>query len=202
MRIEIMILLVTGFLIANVYTDGKYWKLLQTNQKYYKMAGIALGGLMMYVLFKKFPSKAQDIIRGSNEYIKYLPIDRETTSMLSPILDFTAKQNLYNDTDDLMFPVTSTSAAPPGSIDRLARSGGGGGAAGGTKATKRSVSETKKKFVASSQNWKCGDCGEQLSAWFEVDHKVRLEYGGSNHIDNLVALCRECHGRKTTMENL
>ena len=201
MRIEIMIMLVTGFLIANVYTDGKYWKLLQTNQKYYKMAGIALGGLMMYVLFKKFPSKAQDIIRGSNEYIKYLPIDRETTSMLSPILDFTAKQNLYNDTEDLMFPVTSTAAAPPGSIDRLARSGGGG-AAGATKATKRSVSETKKKFVASSQNWKCGDCGEQLSAWFEVDHKVRLEYGGSNHIDNLVALCRECHGRKTTMENL
>jgi hypothetical protein len=200
MRIEIMIMLVTGFLIANVYTDGKYWKLLQTNQKYYKMAGIALGGLMMYVLFKKFPSKAQDIIRGSNEYIKYLPIDRETTSMLSPILDFTAKQNLYNDTDDLMFPVTSTAAAPPGSIDRLARSGGG--SVNGTKATKRSVSETKKKFVASSQNWKCGDCGEQLSAWFEVDHKVRLEYGGSNHIDNLVALCRECHGRKTTMENL
>jgi hypothetical protein len=200
MRIEIMIMLVTGFLIANVYTDGKYWKLLQTNQKYYKMAGIAVGGLMMYVLFKKFPSKAQDIIRGSNEYIKYLPIDRETTSMLSPILDFTAKQNLYNDTDDLMFPVTSTAAAPPGSIDRLARSGGG--SAGGSKATKRSVSETKKKFVASSQNWKCGDCSEQLSAWFEVDHKVRLEYGGSNHIDNLVALCRECHGRKTTMENL
>jgi hypothetical protein len=165
------------------------------------MAGIAVGGLMMYVLFKKFPSKAQDIIRGSNEYIKYLPIDRETTSMLSPILDFTAKQNLYNDTDDLMFPVTSTAAAPPGSIDRLARSGGSG-AAGASKATKRSVSETKKKFVASSQNWKCGDCGEQLSAWFEVDHKVRLEYGGSNHIDNLVALCRECHGRKTTMENL
>ena len=72
----------------------------------------------------------------------------------------------------------------------------------GKKPTKRSVSETKKKFVAARQNWKCGDCGEQLSAWFEVDHKIRLEYGGSNHIDNLVALCRECHGKKTTIENL
>jgi hypothetical protein len=72
----------------------------------------------------------------------------------------------------------------------------------GNKVTKRSVSETKKKYVASNQNWKCGDCGEQLSAWFEVDHKVRLEYGGSNHIDNLVALCRDCHGKKTTIENL
>jgi hypothetical protein len=210
MRIEIFILLVTGFLIANVYTDGKYWKLLQTNQKYYKMGGIALGGFMLFVLFKKFPAKAHDILRGSNEYLKYLPVDRETTSMLSPILDFTSKQNLYGDMDDMSFPVAPM--APAGSIDRLSRSGqndqnvsgisGGGQNDSRGKATKRSVSETKKKFVASSQNWKCGDCGEQLSAWFEVDHKVRLEYGGSNHIDNLVALCRECHGRKTTMENL
>lgn len=195
MRLEILITLVTGFLIANVYTDGKYWKLLQTNQKYYKMAGIALGGFMIFVLFKKFPAKAHDIIRGSNEYIKYLPIDRETSSMLSPILDFTAKQNLYNDADDTTFPVISTSQT-----SRITQSGAGNSGTG--KATKRSVSETKKKFVASSQNWKCGDCKEQLTAWFEVDHKVRLEYGGSNHIDNLVALCRECHGRKTTMENL
>jgi 5-methylcytosine-specific restriction endonuclease McrA len=72
----------------------------------------------------------------------------------------------------------------------------------GKKTTKRSVSETKKKFVASRQNWCCGDCQQQLSAWFEVDHKIRLEHGGSNHIDNLVALCRECHGKKTAMENL
>lgn len=195
MRIELIIFGITAFLIANVYTDGKYWKLLQTNQKYYKMAGIALGGLMMYVLFKKFPSKANDILRGSNEYIKYLPIDRETSSMLSPILDFTAKQNIRNSGDDYAFPV---SGIPPHNedhnINRIVNSG--------KKATKRSVSETKKKFVASRQNWKCGDCGEQLSAWFEVDHKIRLEYGGSNHVDNLVALCRECHGRKTTMENL
>jgi hypothetical protein len=195
MRIELIIFGVTAFLIANVYTDGKYWKLLQTNQKYYKMAGIALGGLMLYVLFKKFPAKATDIIRGSNEYIKYLPIDRETTSILSPILDFTAKQNIRNSGDDYAYPV---SGIPPQqedrNINRIVNSG--------KKATKRSVSETKKKFVASRQNWKCGDCGEQLSAWFEVDHKIRLEYGGSNHVDNLVALCRECHGRKTTMENL
>jgi hypothetical protein len=195
MRIELIIFGVVAFLIANVYTDGKYWKLLQANKKYYKMAGIALGGFMLYVLFKKFPSKATDIIRGSNEYIKYLPIDRETSGMLSPILDFTAKQNIRNSGDDYAYPV---SGIPPQcedrNVNRIVNSG--------KKATKRSVSETKKKFVASRQNWKCGDCGEQLSAWFEVDHKIRLEYGGSNHVDNLVALCRECHGRKTTMENL
>jgi 5-methylcytosine-specific restriction endonuclease McrA len=76
------------------------------------------------------------------------------------------------------------------------------GASDSGKKTKRSVSETKKKFVAARQGWKCGDCQDQLNAWFEVDHKIRLEYGGSNHIDNLVALCRDCHGEKTAMENL
>lgn len=68
--------------------------------------------------------------------------------------------------------------------------------------TKRCVSETKKKFVAAQQGWKCAHCKQQLQAWFEVDHQVRLEYGGSNHVDNLVALCRNCHGKKTAMENL
>jgi len=204
---EILIFGITAFIIANIYSDGKYWKLLQTNQKYYKMAGVALGGLMLYVLFKKFPSKAQDIIRGSNEYIKYLPVDSSTgfairngMNMLNPVFDFTSKQNMYNENSDSMpiLPVGQTR-----SVERIMNSGHQtGGNTTGVKATKRSVSETKKKFVASRQNWKCGDCSEQLSAWFEVDHKTRLEYGGSNHVDNLVALCRECHGRKTTMENL
>ena len=72
----------------------------------------------------------------------------------------------------------------------------------GKKATKRSVSETKKKFVAARQGWKCENCKKQLPAWFEVDHVIRLEHGGSNHIDNLVALCRDCHGEKTAIENL
>lgn len=204
MRIELLIFGITAFIIANIYTDGKYWKLLQTNQKYYKMAGVALGGLMIYVLFKKFPSKAHEIIRGSNEYMKYLPVDKETMGILNPILDFTSKQNMYNENAGMM-PILPLGHDRSTEIlmNSGRQTGGGYSDAGGKpKATKRSVSETKKKFVASRQNWKCGDCNEQLSAWFEVDHKVRLEYGGSNHVDNLVALCRECHGRKTTMENL
>lgn len=71
-----------------------------------------------------------------------------------------------------------------------------------SKTHKRSVSETKKKFVASNQNWKCGDCKEKLTAWFEVDHTIRLDQGGSNDISNLIALCRNCHGKKTSLENI
>ena len=68
--------------------------------------------------------------------------------------------------------------------------------------TKRSVSETKKKYVAAQQGWTCGDCKRQLPAWFEVDHRIRLDRGGTNEVNNLVALCRDCHGKKTSFENL
>jgi hypothetical protein len=208
MRIELILIVVAGFIIANIYTDGKYWKLLLSWKKYYQMAGVAFGAFVLYWLIKKNPKKANDMIVTSNEYLKYLPMDSGTTKYLSPILDFTSKS----------LGAASLGAAASGGYDApilslagLSQGGQGQGQAqasihklqeSGKKATKRSVSETKKKFVAARQNWKCGDCNHQLSAWFEVDHKVRLEYGGSNHIDNLVALCRECHGKKTAMENL
>jgi 5-methylcytosine-specific restriction endonuclease McrA len=200
MRIEIIIFIITAFLMANTYTDGRYLKTVLSWKKYYQMAGIAIGAIMIYWLIKKNPLQARQIITASNDYIKYLPVDKNTSSFISPILDFTSKQNIFRDqynvgnqsTPDYQHPILSM---PQTNAESKILSSG-------KKATKRSVSETKKKYVASSQNWKCGDCGNQLTAWFEVDHKQRLEYGGSNHIDNLVALCRECHGKKTTMENL
>ena len=66
----------------------------------------------------------------------------------------------------------------------------------------RSVSGVVKKIVASNQQWKCGDCGITLDYSYEVDHKIPLFKGGSNHQDNLVALCRNCHGRKTILEKI
>ena len=203
MRFEIVIFLIAGFIMANIYTDGKYAKLLFSWKKYYQMAGVAFGALMIYILLKRNPMRAQNILSTTNEYFKYLPIDKNTSDMISPILDFTSKQNFYNDQyssidgGDYNNPILSMPQQSPNPMvaeSRILQSGG--------KSTKRSVSETKKKFVASRQNWKCGDCKTQLNAWFEVDHIKRLEYGGSNHIDNLVALCRECHGKKTTIENL
>ena len=202
MRIEIVIILITAVLIGNVYTEGKLFKKLLSYKKYYQMAGIAFGGLVVWWLMKKNPQKANEMFATSHEYLKYLPVDQNTSNIISPILDFTSKQNFSSQ-------MTGGTTATGGTYSmmnmllpnqqsqqesRLMQSG--------KKGTKRSVSETKKKYVAARQNWKCGDCGQQLSAWFEVDHKVRLEYGGSNHIDNLVALCRECHGKKTTIENL
>ena len=201
MRLELYIIIIAGFIIANIYTDGKYAKMLMTGKKYYQMAGVAFGALMIYILLKRNPLRAQQMLNASNDYLRYLPIDRNTSNMISPILDFTtrhhfAEQQHHNmDGGNHMRPVLSM----PDTSNTIAEARV---MQSGKKATKRSVSETKKKFVASRQDWKCGDCQHQLTAWFEVDHKIRLEYGGSNHVDNLVALCRECHGKKTTMENL
>lgn len=199
MRLELFIILITGFIIANIYTDGKYYKMILEGKKYIQMAGVAFAALMIYILFKKNPFRAKQIVAASNEYLKYLPIDKSTSNMISPILDFTSKQNFSNQSNMYTNGYTQSILTMPDQYEvrgenRISQSG--------KKSTKRSVSETKKKFVASRQDWKCGDCQNKLTAWFEVDHKVRLEYGGSNHIDNLVALCRECHGKKTTMENL
>jgi 5-methylcytosine-specific restriction endonuclease McrA len=191
MRIEILLFLVAGFVMANIYTDGKYSKLLMSWTKYYQMAGVAFAALMLYILLKKNPLRAQQIVSASNDYIKYLPIDRNTSHLISPILDFTSKQAGGGSHQHPIIPLSRDNQVAE---TRIVNSG--------KASNKRSVSETKKKFVASRQNWKCGDCNSQLTAWFEVDHKIRLEYGGSNHVDNLVALCRECHGKKTTMENL
>mgnify|MGYP004004057323 CR=1 FL=1 len=70
------------------------------------------------------------------------------------------------------------------------------------KSKKRSVSESKKKFVAAQQQWACDGCSSMLDHTFEIDHRIRLEYGGSNDTDNLVAMCRNCHGKKTSLENM
>jgi 5-methylcytosine-specific restriction endonuclease McrA len=196
MRIEIILFLIAGFIMANIYTDGKYMKLALSWKKYYQMAAVAFGALFIYYVIKKNPLQAKDIIVASNDYVKYLPIDKNTSNMISPILDFTAKQNFSGGNDsDNRHPILPMQRNPQHRAENVMMQSG-------KKATKRSVSETKKKFVASRQNWKCGECQKQLNAWFEVDHIKRLEYGGDNHIDNLVALCRECHGKKTTIENL
>lgn len=185
MRFEIFIIIITALVIGNIYTDGKYLRLALTWKKYYQMIGAGIIGISICWLLRKNPERAKDLISHSNEYLKHLPVDRNTNSFINPILDLTKQQTFGNHPQSI---------APNYQTNRVMSSGG--------KSTKRSVSETKKKFVAAQQSWRCGDCQKQLPAWFEVDHTVRLESGGSNHIDNLVALCRDCHGKKTAIENL
>lgn len=72
----------------------------------------------------------------------------------------------------------------------------------GLTPTKRQVSETVKKAAAARQNWKCGLCGQILDETFEVDHIDPLYKGGSNDLNNLMALDPICHRKKTNADRL
>ena len=191
MRLEIFVLGLTAFFIYNAYTDGKYMKMFFAFKKYYKMIFYAILGVGIYYILKRNPSKGKDMLLYANNYIRYLPIDRNSMDMLSPIIDFTGTPE-----SSFMESFNGIDPQMPGfaSEQRIMNSGKGG--------TKRSVSETKKKYVAANQDWKCGHCRNTLDHTFEIDHKIRLEYGGGNDVQNLIALCRNCHGKKTASENM
>lgn len=194
MRLEIFILGITAFFVYNAYVDGKYTKMMISFKKYYKMIFYALVGIGIYYILKRHPEKGREMLFYANNYIRYLPIDKTSMDMLSPIVDFTGTP-----TSGASF-MESFNGIPSQNHPTSFQKGSGG--VGFGKATKRAVSETKKKYVAASQDWRCGDCQQQLDHTFEIDHKIRLEYGGGNDVQNLVALCRNCHGRKTASENM
>ena len=205
-----LILLITALVLLNTYFEGKLISKLKKYEKYYKMVFFAFIGLCIYLYIKKDPRNYKDFVTNSNGYIKYLPIDRNTASIITPIIDFTSSSiskelnnnyNIYNNPNNPNNRKSVSFSNPSSNTMNLSKQQQKILYSGNTS-TKRSVSETKKKYVAASQNWHCKQCQKQLPAWFEVDHVIKLEYGGSNNIDNLEALCRDCHGRKTACENL
>lgn len=203
MKTELLIIGVTLFFVLNTYTDGKFVKIVKSWKKYYQMAGIGFVGLSAYIFMKKHPSHSKNLLCHANGLIKYMPIDKEASDLLTPLLDM-SRGTFGGGSGDM----NGGSMMSPQERRILSSGGNGpgpgyyGAPAGTSKTVKRSVSETKKKYVAAQQGWNCGGCKRQLPAWFEVDHKIRLDNGGSNSVDNLVALCRDCHGKKTAFENL
>ena len=211
-KVEYIVFIITAVLIANTYYDGRLMKMFQSNQKLIKMATFGFVGLSLFLFLRRNPENSRQLLFHANDIIKYMPISKGTADMITPFFDFTRGGPPPNDGGAMsggapsfgggapslggVTPGGTPRGPPPASAAerRLLNSGKG--------SSKRSVSETKKKYVAAQQGWKCGDCKRQLPAWFEVDHVIALEHGGSNHVDNLVALCRDCHGKKTAMSFL
>ena len=177
MRLGFIVFLGTIFLIMNTYNDGKYVELIKSWKKYYIMAGYLFMGMSVLYYINKNPEDGLGLIRSGSGLLQSIPLDKHSKDIITPFLSTTIPKPtpMFVQDKDHMQP---------------------------TRTTKRSVSESRKKFVAAQQNWTCAGCGCQLPAWYEVDHKQRLEYGGTNEIDNLEALCRDCHGKKTMIENL
>ena len=213
-KTEYIVFIITAVLIVNTYYDGHLIKMFQSNQKFIKMATFGFVGLSLFMFLRRNPENSRQLLYHANDIIKYMPISKGTADMITPFFDMT-RVPPPNDGGAIGGAIgggiggAMASAMGVRTAQNVARPSLGGGTPAerrllnsGKGSSKRSVSETKKKYVAANQGWKCGDCQRQLPAWFEVDHVIALEHGGSNHVDNLVALCRDCHGKKTAMSFL
>ena len=126
MKFEFVIILITGFLIFNTYHDGKYLKILKSWKKYYQMAFIGFLGLSLYIFIKKKPQHIKPLLHHATDLIKYLPIDRNSTDFINPIMKFTSGSMMGGHNNESQME------------QRIIQSGT-------NNKKKRSVSETKKK---------------------------------------------------------
>lgn len=195
MKFEVIVVLVVAAIIYDAYyCGGKYMKWVQSIRRYYKTFMYVAGAIFLYLLVKSGDPRSTGVLYHGYNLIKQLPLERSYVNSLSPIFDFTG-----NDGDDAGIMEGMNTTIPLMPSQTPSRRGNG------TRvglATKRSVSEAKKRYVAASQNWMCANCQQTLNHTFEVDHITRLEFGGSNDVSNLSALCRNCHGIKTARENI
>ena len=139
MKLELIVLGVTGFLVANAYHEGKYVRYLKVNKKYFQMATYAFIGLSFYLFMKKHPTQSNNMIKYANGMVKHLPIDKNTSDVLTPLFDMTSQHYAMR-----QMGATQMNAQQLGQTPQQRRM-----MQSGTKPrSKRSVSETKKKFVA------------------------------------------------------
>jgi hypothetical protein len=197
MLFEVLFFGVTGAVLYNMFHDGKLYVRLMSYKKYYRMFGVAMGALTLYYMMKKRPGDLRQLLmygRGGSTRLG-LPSHGGGPGVFD-----VAAGNVMGDTNGAI-----ASAAFFHPATAMAAAGGAGGGAGGGgfgPRTKRSVSETRKKFVASSQQWKCALCRMLLTHTYEIDHIQRLDQGGSNDVANLRAICPNCHRTATAMAHI
>lgn len=202
MKWELYLIIITAFLVYNTWYDGRLIDLIKIDIKHFKIACYIGVALVIYLFIKKHPIQSQGLLIHAHDIIKYMPIDKQSKNIITPIIDYT-KDKFFTESNEGFSQQQHIQNTPQ--FRRMMNSGGNNqNSSGGpnSKTTKRSVSETKKKYVASNQQWKCGHCHQVLDHTFEVDHIVDLRYGGDNNVQNLIALCRNCHGKKTLSSKL
>jgi hypothetical protein len=218
MNVRVVIVLATLFFVYSAWRGGSVLSMLALGGagwgRYLRMALYGFIGLSLYQFVSRHPGQSASLLYHAQELIKYIPIDKQAGAMLTPVFNFARDTGAVRGVMEGMTGRGSggvggarepwaagdvhLARAPTAAMDvspqtkRMLNSGGAPGAT-----TNRSVSGTKKKFVAARQKWHCAGCGAMLDHTFEVDHIQELQYGGTNHVDNLEALCRNCHGKKT-----
>ena len=144
-------------------------------------------GTILFILNESYDNKFLKLFNKLYKYAKFL-------SFIIPVLYYFYDPTVIDDPNKLdlssLFKFKNKSSLSSNLVSNHSNK------------VKRSVSESKKKIVASSQGWKCKHCNILFDATYEIDHKVPLYKGGTNDIDNLEALCRNCHGKKTLFDKI
>ena len=69
-----------------------------------------------------------------------------------------------------------------------------------TPSMRRLASRTERELLAILQDFQCAICGSDLAGGYECDHLVPYSKGGQTTLENLQALCLDCHSDKTRGE--
>ena len=70
-----------------------------------------------------------------------------------------------------------------------------------TQDKRKKINKKTRQLIADKQKNACGECKLALTPYFELDHIIGLQFGGTDEESNLMALCRECHAKKSIGEN-
>jgi 5-methylcytosine-specific restriction endonuclease McrA len=68
---------------------------------------------------------------------------------------------------------------------------------------RQKINQNKRIKIAASQKWRCNHCNMLFNeGGWDINHKLRVALGGTNNIENLEALCKNCHGIVTSNERI
>ena len=182
----IIISIIVLLFLANEYSNNKILKTFNSIYKCYKIFLVIIPIVLFY-----FNPKLLEIV---NNYL-FIPTSNKNYMTKKDILFNLANLNNSNLHNNHSSHNNKDKCSP------ISKCQTGGNYFENNK-NKRNLSESTKKYVAANQRWQCKKCNNLLSAAYEVDHKVPLYKGGSNHISNLEALCRNCHGVKTLQDRI
>jgi 5-methylcytosine-specific restriction endonuclease McrA len=66
---------------------------------------------------------------------------------------------------------------------------------------RKHIKKDVRQQVVFKQGNLCGECKLALTPYFQIDHVIGLQFGGTDDESNLMALCCECHAKKSEAEN-
>lgn len=66
---------------------------------------------------------------------------------------------------------------------------------------RKKISKEMRQHLVEKQQKLCGECKLGLSLYFQIDHIIGLQFGGTDDESNLRAICCECHAIKSVNEN-